>query len=145
MTDFSLRIKWLSRVAEAQDKLKTESESVQFIMERMTASSTALSGMPVSHSLHDKMADGIEKLEAARYRQNRAKFALKQVEREVYRCIMESPIRDEEKRLLVLMYIHGAKNKEISSILGKTPAGITYLHRRAVSGLAMPPGWHEQL
>lgn len=145
MTDFSLRVKWLSRAAAAQERVKEEREAVQVCMNRMTASSPTLSGMPGTHAPHDKMADGIERLSNARYRLNRARYALRRIRGEVYRCIMQSPIRDEEKRLLVLMYLHGAKNADAAKALGKTAPGITYLHRRAVSRLTMPPGWHTQL
>lgn len=145
MTDFSLRMKWLSRAAAAQERVKEEQEAVQVILDRMTSTSPNLSGMPGTHAPHDKMTDGIEKLSSARYRMNRARYAFRHIRNEVYHCIMQSPIRDEEKRLLVLMYLHGAKNADAAKALGKTAPGITYLHRRAVSRLTMPPGWHTQL
>lgn len=145
MTDFSLRIQWLMQFTRAQEKQQQAYEAWQNVHARLTKTTASMSGMPAAHSCKDKMAEGISQLSSARLRLENARRAAERARQLVYSCIMASNLKDQDARMLVLMYLEGATQNQAAQIIGKSSAGGTYIHRRAVSALKMPPGWHEHL
>lgn len=144
MNDFSLRVKWLSRVKEAQEEFDNAADEYLSAQSNATRITPNFSGMPSSH-VDDKICASVFRIEAARKKKMEAGSNLCRVKREVYTCITSSGLQPDDIRLLVMIYIDGASQNEAAKVLGKTSAGGTYIHRRAVSGLKMPPGWHMKI
>lgn len=145
MTDFSLRVQWLMQHQNAKEKAKEAANHLQEVQARLTKVTPSMSGMPSASSCKDKMAEGISQLSSARLRLENARREAEKKKRLVYSCIMESGLKEQDARMLVLMYIDGATQNQAAEIIGKSSAGGTYIHRRGVAALKMPAGWHEQL
>ncbi|WP_298730200.1 hypothetical protein [uncultured Subdoligranulum sp.] len=145
MTDFSLRVQWLMQHQNAKEKAQEAANHLQEVQARLTKVTPSMSGMPSTSSCKDKMSEGISQLSSARLRLENASREAEKKKRLVYSCIMKSGLKEQDARMLVLMYIDGATQNQAADIIGKSSAGGTYIHRRAVAALKMPPGWHEQL
>lgn len=145
MTDFSLRVQWLMQYQRSKKKVQDAYDRLQEVQARLTKVTPSMSGMPSASSCKDKMAEGISQLSSARLRLENARREAEKKKRLVYGCIMESGLKEQDARMLVLMYIDGATQNQAAEIIGKSSAGGTYIHRRAVAALKMPAGWHEQL
>ena len=145
MTDFSLRVQWLMQYQRAKEKVQEAYDHLQEVQARMTKVTPSMSGMPSASSCKDKMAEGISRLSSAKEKLENARYRATVDKRLVYSCIMASNLKEQDARMLVMMYLEGATQNQAAEIIGKSSAGGTYIHRRAVAALKMPPGWHEQL
>lgn len=145
MTDFSLRVQWLMQYQRAKEKVKEAYDRLQEVQARLTKVTPSMSGMPSASSCKDKMAEGISQLSSAKEKLENARYRATVNKRLVYSCIMASNLKEQDARMLVMMYLEGATQNQAAEIIGKSSAGGTYIHRRAVAALKMPPGWHEQL
>lgn len=145
MTDFSLRVQWLMQYQRALDKQRDAYESLKEVEARLTKTTPSMNGMPSASSCKDKMAEGISQLASARTRYKSAHSFAESTRNTVYSCIMASKLKDQDARMLVMMYLDGATQNQAADVIGKSSAGGTYIHRRAVAALKMPAGWHEQL
>lgn len=144
MTDFSLRVKWLSRVKSARESFESATEEYAAALSKAIGTTATLSGMPSSKG-GDKVCSSVMKLESARKKKESASAKLKKTKSQVYRCITSSGLQPDDVRLLVMIYLDGSSQNDAAKILGKTSAGGTYIHRRAVSSLKMPAGWHTEI
>lgn len=144
MTDFSLRVKWLSRVKEAKEKRDNAENEYLFAQSSAVKITPNMSGMPSAH-MEDKIFESVMRIEAARDKKRKADSEYCRVKREVYNCITSSGLQQNDIRMLVMIYLDGASQNDAAKILGKTSAGGTYIHRRAVSALKMPAGWHMEI
>lgn len=145
MTDFSLRVQWLMQYQRSKEKEKDAYDHLQEVQTKLTKVTPNISGMPSASSCKDKMAEGISRLSAAKSKLENARHRAVMDKRIVYNCIMASGLKEPDARMLVLMYLEGATQNQAAEIIGKSSAGGTYIHRRAVAALKMPAGWHEQL
>lgn len=145
MTDYDLRIRWLSRYLSAKQAAQDAQEALQVVQCDLTRTTACLSGIPSAHAPHDKMADGIAQLAAARRRAALQSMKAQRTKEQVFRCICSSNLSTQYKTFLLQMYCGGKTQNEAARALSKSSAGGTYMHRRAVLALSMPPGWHEQL
>lgn len=145
MTDYDLRIRWLSRYLSAKQAVQDAQEALQIVQCDLTRTTSRPSGMPSSHSPRDKMVDGIARLAAARHRAVLQRVKAQCIKEQVSQCICSSSLSPQYKTFLLQMYCSGKTQNEAAHAVGKSSAGGTYMHRRAVLALSMPPGWHEQL
>ena len=145
MTDFSLRVQWLMQYQRALETQKKRYDDMQEIYASITKTTPSMSGMPSAHSCKDKMAEVVSQISSARIRFENARKEAKKASNLVKSCISGSHLKEQETRMLVLMYLEGATQNQAAEIIGKSSAGGTYIHRRAVAALKMPAGWHEQL
>lgn len=145
MTDYDLRIRWLSRYLSAKQAAQDAQEALQIVRCSLTRMTSCPSGMPSSHAPHDKMVDGIAQLAAARRRAALQSMKARRTKEQVSQCICSSNLSTQYKTFLLQMYCNGKTQNEAAHAIGKSSAGGTYMHRRAVLALSMPPGWHEQL
>ena len=145
MTDYDLRIRWLSRYISAKQAAQDAQEAFQIVQCDLTRTTACLSGMPFAHSPRDKMADGIAQLASARRRAALQSMKARCTKEQVSQCICSSNLSPQYKTFLLQMYCSGKTQNEAAHAVGKSSAGGTFMDRRAGMALSMPPGWHEQL
>lgn len=145
MTDFSLRTKWLSLYQSKKQAERDASDAIELAKARLTKITHNMSGMPSANSGRDSMAEGTYRLQKAQEHWMKVHNDAVIFRIRLESCISASKLNEKDTRMLVLMYLEGATQNQAAEIIGKSSAGGTYIHRRAVSALKMPAGWHEDL